>query len=184
MSTAHSAQSLKSEYLAQDGIWCPQWESLLNLDPSYFAAYLRLRTAARKGGHISPKFQELIHLSVASVVSTMFLPGIEAHTRAALDAGATKEEILEVLALTSVCGIHSVSCGLPVLMEILGEQGKLPERAGKLDKRRQHLKEDFERKRGYWGATWDAVLDIDPDFFEVYTVSEAVFVSRMLSMSR
>jgi len=168
MSVPHSS-ALKEKFLAQHGIWSLEWESLLKLDPSYFAAYLKLRAAASKGKHVTPKFQELIHLSVASVVSTMFVPGIEAHTRAALDAGASKEEILEVLALTSVCGIHSISCGLPVLMEILGEQGNLPEQPEKLDERRQALKADFEKKRGYWGPTWDSVLAFDPDFFEAYT---------------
>jgi alkylhydroperoxidase/carboxymuconolactone decarboxylase family protein YurZ len=165
-------KALKEEFLAQNGKWSPQWESLLNLDPSYFAAYLKLRAAASKGKHVSPKFQELIHLSVASVVSTMFVPGIEAHTRAALDAGATKEEILEVLALTSVCGIHSISCGLPVLMEILSEQGKLPEWPEQLDSKRQQIKDDFHKKRGYWGSTWDKLLAFDPDFLEAYTVSD------------
>jgi hypothetical protein len=107
----------------------------------------------------------------------MFVPGIEAHTRAALDAGASKEEILEVLALTSVCGIHSISCGLPVLMEVLGEKGMSVGSGGDggLDERRKELKEDFERKRGYWGETWDAVLKVDPDFFEAYTVSAVFF---------
>lgn len=171
--TSLDSKELKKQFLAQNGKWSPQWESLLNLDPSYFAAYLKLRTAASKGRHVSPKFQELIHLSVASVVSTMFVPGIEAHTRAALDAGATKEEILEVLALTSVCGIHSISCGLPVLMEVLSEQGKLPEWPEQLDPRRQQLKDDFHKKRGYWGATWDKLLAFDPDFLEAYTVSDS-----------
>jgi alkylhydroperoxidase/carboxymuconolactone decarboxylase family protein YurZ len=168
-------KALKEEFLAQNGKWSPQWESLLNLDPSYFAAYLKLRAAASKGKHVSPKFQELIHLSVASVVSTMFVPGIEAHTRAALDAGATKEEILEVSALTSVCGIHSISCGLPVLMEILSEQGKLPEWPEQLDPKRQQIKDDFHKKRGYWGSTWDKLLAFDPDFLEAYTVSDVWF---------
>jgi alkylhydroperoxidase/carboxymuconolactone decarboxylase family protein YurZ len=168
---------LKAAFISQHGVWSPQWESLLRVDPNYFAAYLQLRAAASKGKHISPKFQELIHLSVASVVSTMFVPGIEAHTRAALDAGASKEEILEVLALTSVCGIHSISCGLPVLMEVLGEKGMSVGSGGDggLDERRKELKEDFERKRGYWGETWDAVLKVDPDFFEAYTVSAVFF---------
>jgi alkylhydroperoxidase/carboxymuconolactone decarboxylase family protein YurZ len=171
MANTQDQTALKEAFLAQRGVWSPQWDSLLKLDPTYFAAYLKLRAAASKGKHVSPKFQELIHLSVASVVSTMFVPGVEAHARAALDAGATKEEILEVLALTSVCGIHSISCGLPVLMEVLAEQGKLPEHPEKLDERRQYLKDDFEKKRGYWGATWDSVLSFDPDFFEAYTVS-------------
>jgi alkylhydroperoxidase/carboxymuconolactone decarboxylase family protein YurZ len=172
---SHDPHALKAQFLAQHGIWSPRWASLLALDPSYFAAYLELRAAASKGQHITPKFQELIHLSVASVVSTMFIPGIEAHTRAALDAGATKGEILEVLALTSVCGIHSINCGLPVLMEVLAEQGMLPERPEELDERRQELKDDFYRKRGYWGKTWDDVLAFDLGFFEAYTVSDVFF---------
>ena len=35
----------------------------------------------------------------------------------ALEAGATKEEILEVIQLTSIMGIHSMTMGLPILME-------------------------------------------------------------------
>jgi len=34
-----------------------------------------------------------------------------------LEAGASKEEILEVIQLTSIMGIHSMSMGVPILME-------------------------------------------------------------------
>ena len=37
--------------------------------------------------------------------------------RNALEANATKEEILEVIQLTSIMGIHSMTMGVPILME-------------------------------------------------------------------
>jgi len=35
----------------------------------------------------------------------------------ALAAGATREEILEVTQLTSIMGIHSMTMGVPILMD-------------------------------------------------------------------
>ena len=39
--------------------------------------------------------------------------------RNALQAGATKEELLEVIQLTYIMGIHSMTMGVPILMEEL-----------------------------------------------------------------
>ena len=67
------------------------------------------------------------HAEVFSAVYTafdvsathMFEPGLRQHIRNALGYGATKEEIMEVLELTSVLGIHTCTLGVPVLMEEL-----------------------------------------------------------------
>lgn len=42
----------------------------------------------------------------------------------ALKYGATKEEIMEVLELTSVLGIHTLTLGVPILVEELKAAGK------------------------------------------------------------
>lgn len=55
-SNTPSPSILKTTFLSLHGIWSPQWESLLHLDPSYFAAYLRLRSAASTSPHLPRKF--------------------------------------------------------------------------------------------------------------------------------
>ena len=45
--------------------------------------------------------------------------GVAPLVRGALDAGATKEEILAVLQAVSVLGIHSMSLGAPILVDEL-----------------------------------------------------------------
>jgi alkylhydroperoxidase/carboxymuconolactone decarboxylase family protein YurZ len=49
----------------------------------------------------------------------MYAPGVRRHIRGALDAGATKQEILAVLQAVSVLGIHSMSLGAPILVDEL-----------------------------------------------------------------
>ena len=39
----------------------------------------------------------------------------------AFEAGATKEEILEVIQLTSIMGIHSMNMGVPILTDELAK---------------------------------------------------------------
>lgn len=48
--------------------------------------------------------------------------------RNALDAGATREEVLEVIQLTTVLGIHSSNLALPILAEELARLS--PRRTG------------------------------------------------------
>jgi len=42
---------------------------------------------------------------------------VRRHVQNALKAGATKEEILEVIELTTVMGIHSCNVAIPILLE-------------------------------------------------------------------
>jgi alkylhydroperoxidase/carboxymuconolactone decarboxylase family protein YurZ len=47
----------------------------------------------------------------------MYAPGTRRHIQAALDMGVTPEEILEVLKLATIVGIHSCNLGVPILVE-------------------------------------------------------------------
>jgi alkylhydroperoxidase/carboxymuconolactone decarboxylase family protein YurZ len=46
------------------------------------------------------------------------------HIRNAIRLGATRQEIMEVLELTRVLGIHSTTHGVPILLEELEAAGK------------------------------------------------------------
>jgi hypothetical protein len=52
------------------------------------------------------------------------------HTAAALAAGATLGEVMEMLELTSALGVHAINVGVPLLTEVLVEEGLRGEHEG------------------------------------------------------
>ena len=66
--------------------------------------------------------KELVCVAVNAAATHLFEPGIRVHIRRALELGATREELLEVLQLTSTLGIHASTVGVPLLLEALGER--------------------------------------------------------------
>src|SRR5262249_52972213 len=115
-------------------------------------------------GALEPKLKELVCVAIDGAATHLYEPGLREHVRRAIELGATKEELLEVLQLTATLGIHSCTVGVPILVEALGEREPATPTG-----RQQQLKADFERNRGYWNPFWDGLLELDPDFFEAYT---------------
>jgi len=139
------------------------WQALREADPEFFARFAELADVPRRSATREPKVKELVCLAVNAAATHMYEPGIREHAHRAIELGATREELLEVLELTSTLGIHASTVGVPLLLEALGEREAPP-----LDERRAALKADFEAKRGYWHEFWDGLLELDPDFFEAY----------------
>jgi len=161
---------LQQRFVELRGVWTPEWEALLKLDPSYFSAYVNLQSIAQSRKHLSAKLQEFIYIAVAASPTHIHVPGIKAHIQAALTLGATAAEITEVIGLTTLLGIHTVTLGAPVLLELMQEEGisteSFAESAPEAEKER--IKEAFIRQRGFWTDTWNPILTLDPYFFEAY----------------
>jgi alkylhydroperoxidase/carboxymuconolactone decarboxylase family protein YurZ len=141
--------------------------TLRDLDPEFAEAYRRLAAVPERHGHLEPKVRELVHIALDGAATHLYEPGMREHIRRALELGATRDEIVEVLQLTSTLGIHAANIGVPLLLEALEKTGR---RTGStpLTERQERLKADFTAKRGYWHEFWDGVLELDPDFFEAY----------------
>lgn len=92
-------------------------EKVLEWDVDFFEHYLNLSAHPWKKGTLPPKVKEFIYIAVDAAVTHLYEPGLRSHIRRALDQGATKEELLEVLELVSVLGIHSCTLGIPALAE-------------------------------------------------------------------
>lgn len=114
---------LREEFLNARGYWNEFWDGLLKLDPEFFKAYLDFSSVPWKTGTLEPKFKELIYIAIDASTTHLYEPGLRQHIRNALKHGATKEEIMEVLELTSVLGIHTCTLGVPVLLEELEAAG-------------------------------------------------------------
>jgi len=68
---------------------------------------------------MTPKEVELLSIALDASVTHMFAPGTRRHIKNALKAGATLEEIMEVLKLCVVQGVQTFNLGLPILAEEL-----------------------------------------------------------------
>jgi alkylhydroperoxidase/carboxymuconolactone decarboxylase family protein YurZ len=144
------------------------WDSVRALDPDFFETYERMADVPRRGGHLSEKMRAFVGLVVDANVTHLDPAGVRRHVRAALDAGATPEQVMEVLECTATVSVHAMNVGVPLLVEVLGERG---ERTGPapLTEYQAKLKEDFTRQRGYWNPTWDEMLELTPAMFDAYT---------------
>lgn len=163
-------EELKARFIAARGYWDAGSEALLALDPAFFAQAVRLAQAPIASGGLSPKLCALMRLAFDVSVTYLDAEAVQQDVAHALSLGATGEEVLEVCHLTAVLGIHSCSVGVPMLAEELRAVGREDEMGpAQNDTRREELKQDFIRHRGYWSPLWDDLLRNSPDFFEAYT---------------
>ena len=99
------------------GDWNPLWEQFHEVDPDFLKAYLAFRSVPQSSGPLEQKYKELILVAVNAATTHLYGPGVRRHIQNALKAGATREEILEAIQLTTVMGIHSCNLAIPILLE-------------------------------------------------------------------
>lgn len=173
MTLTDEQQAIKDEFLRVRGTWDGSWERMLELDPAFVRAALDLAAVPVRHGALEPKVRELLHIAVDAAATHLHTPGVRRHVAAALDAGATPAEVMEVLELASTLGIHAANIGVPLLVEVLVEEG-LRDGPAPLDERQERLKAEFTATRGYWHSFWDEILELDPDLFEAYVAFSSV----------
>jgi alkylhydroperoxidase/carboxymuconolactone decarboxylase family protein YurZ len=166
--TEPARAQLREAWIEAHGAWNDDWDDLLELDPAFFARLLELSAHPWRQGALEPKVKALVLLAIDAAGTHLYAPGVEFHVRRALELGATTEEVLEVLELTSTLGIHACNVGVPILVEELAAAGQ-PLADVPLSERDEEIKAEFTAKRGYWNTFWDNVLRLDPEFFASYT---------------
>jgi alkylhydroperoxidase/carboxymuconolactone decarboxylase family protein YurZ len=167
MSLTSEQQRIKDKFQKVRGSWGPSWESILRLDAGFLESYLEFSAVPWRKNHLEDKVKEFIYIAADAAATHLYVPGIQQHLQKSLEFGATREELMEVLELTSTLGIHACNLGVPLLLEVLEEEG-MREGPMTLDERREKLKANFLQNRGYWHDTWEGLLELDPELFEAY----------------
>lgn len=173
MALTQEQQEAKEEFIRIRGTWSEGWEGILRLDHEFLRAYTTFSAVPWRKTALEAKVKEFIYIAADASATHLYMPGIQQHVQAALDHGATPGEIMEVLELTSTLGIHAANIGVPLLLEVLEEEG-LRTGPPPLDERREQLKAEFTKTRGYWHEFWDGLLELDPELFEAYLNFSAV----------
>ena len=112
-------QEVKADFERKRGYWNAFWDEMLILDPEFFAAYTQFSGVPWVSGVLEPKVKELIYTAFDVAATHLYTPGLRQHIRNALGYGASREEVMEVIELVSVLGIHACTVGVPILLEEL-----------------------------------------------------------------
>jgi alkylhydroperoxidase/carboxymuconolactone decarboxylase family protein YurZ len=106
------------------GQWNTAWDPFYELDPVWTDEFMATGIGIYASGVLPAKEVELLSIAFDASFTHMYAPGTRRHIRNALKAGATMEEIMEVLKLCVAQGIQACNLGVPILAEELEKQGK------------------------------------------------------------
>lgn len=101
----------------------PAMTSLAELDPTFMHGFVQYYNACTAKNALDPKVRELIFIAIDAATTHLYNTGTLFHIKQARKQGATMEEILEVLELVTLLGVHSMSEGIPLLLEAMQGDG-------------------------------------------------------------
>jgi len=146
------------DQLRESGPWDPALAKLGEWDPTSAATCQKLTTNPWTTGVLPHKFVELVSVGLNAACTKLNPDGTRRHIRAALAAGATREQVLTILKMASLLSIHSGSLAAPILLEEARAAGAKP-----TPKNAPPTPAcDKMRAVGQWNTAWDPFFELDP----------------------
>jgi len=146
-------------------------------EPAWVEACLEMSADPWTNGVLPRKDVELISLAVNAACTNLSAEGTRRHIRGALDAGASREEILTIFRVASLLSLHTCSLGAPILLEEAKAAGVTP-----APKAAATPVCDKMKAAGQWNSAWDAFFEMAPAWTEaIIAVSLPVYTSGVLS---
>ena len=160
------------------GPWDPALDTLREWDATWADTCMKMSTNPWTSGVLSRKFIELVGVALNAACTNLNPDGTRRHLRAALQAGATPEEILLVLKAVSLMAIHSCSLGAPILIEEAQAAGvKAAPRASTPTPAC-----DAMHAVGQWNVAWDPFFELDAVWTDEFFASVTpIYTSGVLS---
>ena len=176
MSTSSATPTV--DQIRERGSWGPALDTFTEWDPDWTERCARMTNNPWTAGILPVKWIELICVALNAACTHRNEPGVRRHVRAALDAGATRDEIVDTLKGVSVLGIHSVAVALPILLEEAAEAGVQP-----TPRQVDHISTpviDNLKAAGLFNQAWNAIDQLDPQWLEEFLAMGADMYSGVL----
>jgi len=159
------------------------WDSLVlarlrEWEPAWVDQCLKMSNSPWTSGILPRKEIELISLAVNTAITNLSEGGTRRHIRGALEAGASREEIVMIIKIASLLSIHTASLGAPILLEEAKAAGikPTPKQAAATPVC------DKMKAAGQWNTAWDGFFELDPAWTEaIIAASIPVYSSGVLS---
>lgn len=123
-------REIRDTFEEDRGYWSDLWQEVLEIDQEFFERYLNYSAHPWRTGGLAPVTREFVIIAADVSTTHLYLPGLRIHVQNALGYGATREEVMNVIEIASLIGVHSVTEGVPILVEEARERGLLPEAEG------------------------------------------------------
>ena len=155
-------------------------------DPAWAEACKKMSANPWENGVLNRKLIELICVGLNATCAKMDAEGTRRHIRAALDAGATRDEILCVLKYATAMAIDPCAAGFRAVCK----EASAPEMDQLSDANRERLKKaggvtrsvDDLRELGLWKSEWDILLILDPIWTDEFVLTGlSIYTSGVLS---
>src|SRR5271168_4405194 len=161
------------------GPWDSALDTLREWDAKWAELCFRMSTNPWTHSVLPRKFIELVSVSLNGACTNLNAGGTRHHIRAALEAGATREEVLFVLKCGSVLSIHSCSQAAPIVLEeAKAANVQLTPRANT----EPTPACDAMRKIGQWNTAWDPFFELDPVFTDEFMgMAASMYKSGVMS---
>jgi len=148
-------------------------------DPEWAESCMKMSSNPWKNGVLSRKLIELICIGLNAAGANLNADGIQRHIRAALDAGATRAEILFIIRCATVMAVHSCHAWTSEVLK----QAVRPEMDQLNDANLERLKKaggltsavDKLKTVGHWKPEWERMLILDPIWADEF-ISTALFI--------
>jgi alkylhydroperoxidase/carboxymuconolactone decarboxylase family protein YurZ len=159
MATQRTGGSTPTSGQLQDrGPWDPVLAQLREWDSQGADLLVKVSTNPWTNGILPLKTIELICVALNAACTNLQANGLRRHIRAALEVGATREEILMAFKMGFGLAIHSCSLGAPILVEEARAAGMKVAPKGPVATPAC----DTMRAIGQWNTAWDPFFDLDP----------------------
>ncbi len=178
MGTGTTDKTSVAELSSPAGPWDPALTILREWDPAWAATCVKMTTNAWTSGILPRKFIELVGVALNAACTNLNPDGTRRHIRAALRAGATRDEIVFVLKAVSLMAIHSCSLGAPILLEEAQAAGVKPAPRPAAPTPAC----DAMRAVGQWNVAWDPFFALDPVWTDEFFASVTpIYTSGVMS---
>ena len=104
------------------GRWDPAWDSFLYLDPEWTDEVVAARLAIQESGVMAPKILAFLSVAFYAFQGPSQPDETRRHIKAAMRAGATPEELIEVIKLCFVQSVQACNFLVPILDEELADR--------------------------------------------------------------
>ena len=159
---------------AADPAGAPPGDSIVDKvsewDADWAEKYFRMATNPWTNGILPVKEIELVCIAINLACTNLQAARTRHHIRAALEAGATREEILICVKCAALLALHSCSLGAPILLEEAKAAGVTPAVRGK---GKPTPACDQMRAIGQWNTAWDPFFELDPVWTDQFFAAAA-----------
>jgi alkylhydroperoxidase/carboxymuconolactone decarboxylase family protein YurZ len=155
--------------MTETGPWGHALTKLAEWDPAWADACKAMSTNPWRTDVLSAKFVELVSLAINVACTNLDAEGTRRHIRGALEAGATRNEILLIFKMASVMSIHACSLGAPILLEEAKAAGVTTKPAPPIPTPAVDRMKAIEQ----WNTAWEPFLAIDPGWTDAFMATGA-----------